>query len=351
MSEQGPFPPPGSPPPVPPGSQPQPYPQPYPQPPYPGARAVHKPGAVALRPLHLGDMFDGAFRIIRFNPRATVGAALLVAAVAMALPVAVSAALSLGGRPLLDPTATTPPSADELTGAVGSIAALVAGSVLLQLGMLLVTGIVAHVTHEAATGRRIGLREAWALTRGKRWRLVGLVLLLGLAFVLLTGLWIGSVAAVVAFGSTGAAVLYGVVSGLVLLVVAVLLWVRVALLSTPALMLEPVGVLGALRRAWRLSAGQLWRLLGIALLAGLVAAVAAAVLGLPLGLLGQLGAFLAPERAALVLVVAQALSTVVTTAVTSPFSAAVTTLQYLDQRMRKEAYDVTLLARAGITGA
>ena len=32
-------------------------------------------------------MYDAAFRIIRFNPKATVGSAVLVAAVAMAIPV------------------------------------------------------------------------------------------------------------------------------------------------------------------------------------------------------------------------------------------------------------------------
>jgi hypothetical protein len=52
---------------------------------------------------------------------------------------------------------------------------------------------------------------------------------------------------------------------------------------------------------------------------------------------------------ALVTVVLTALATVVQTAFVTPFSAAVTSLQYLDQRMRKEAYDVELMARAGIT--
>ncbi len=52
----------------------------------------------------------------------------------------------------------------------------------------------------------------------------------------------------------------------------------------------------------------------------------------------------------LVTVVLTALGTVVQTAFVTPFTAAVTSLQYLDQRMRKEAYDVELMARAGITG-
>ena len=56
--------------------------------------AAHKPGAIPLRPLQLGDMYDAAFRIIRFNPKATVGSAVLVTAVAMLIPVLVTAVLT-----------------------------------------------------------------------------------------------------------------------------------------------------------------------------------------------------------------------------------------------------------------
>src|SRR5687768_15350323 len=49
--------------------------------------AAHKPGALPLRPLTLGNIYDAAFRIIRFNPKATVGSAVLVTAVAMLIPI------------------------------------------------------------------------------------------------------------------------------------------------------------------------------------------------------------------------------------------------------------------------
>jgi hypothetical protein len=42
---------------------------------------------------------------------------------------------------------------------------------------------------------------------------------------------------------------------------------------------------------------------------------------------------------------------VVSAAFVTPFTAAVTSLQYLDQRMRKEAYDVELMQQAGITAS
>ncbi len=51
---------------------------------------------------------------------------------------------------------------------------------LATFGTILVTGMISHVTAAAAVGRRLTLGEAWAATRGKRWRLIGLALLLGL---------------------------------------------------------------------------------------------------------------------------------------------------------------------------
>ncbi|VXA97880.1 glycerophosphoryl diester phosphodiesterase membrane domain-containing protein [Nocardioides sp. AX2bis] len=377
MSDHGSVPPPGQepygqqPPPgwqpygqqPPPGWQPPagpPYPQqPHPQqPPGPGWQpgpgmlgAAHKPGAVPLRPLGLGDMFDGAFRIIRFNPRATVGGALLVAVVAMAVPLVVTSLLTASFGTTVDPL-TGQADAGSSVGFRASVASQAVGFLLLQVGLLLVTGLIAHVTHQAAIGRRIGLGEAWSMTRGRRWRLVGLVLLVALAYGLAYGLWVASIAGLVVAGTGTALVVgYGVLSGLLLVVVSVFLYVRVVLLATPALVLERLGIGSALARSWRLSRQQFWRVLGIALVTSIVVGIAGFVVALPVEIGTQVLAFATPENALLIGVAGQAVGTVLSTAFTSPFTAVVTTLQYLDQRMRKEAHDVTLMSEAGITGA
>ncbi len=371
MSDHGSAPPPGQQPygqqpygqQPPPGWQPPagpPYPQqPYPpQSPGPGWQpgpgmlgAAHKPGAVPLRPLGLGDMFDAAFRIIRFNPRATVGGALLVAVVAMAVPLVVTSLLTASLGTTVDPL-TGQADAGSSAGFRASVASQAVGFLLLQVGLLLVTGLIAHVTHQAAIGRRIGLGEAWAMTRGRRWRLVGLVLLVALAYGLAYGLWVGSIAGLVVAGTGTALVVgYGVLSGLILVVVSIILYVRVVLLATPALVLERLGIGSALARSWRLSRQQFWRVLGIALVTSIVVGIAGFVVALPVEIGTQVLAFATPENALLIGVAGQAVGTVLSTAFTSPFTAVVTTLQYLDQRMRKEAYDVTLMSEAGITGA
>jgi hypothetical protein len=313
--------------------------------------AAHKPGAMPLRPLGLGDMYDAAFRIIRFNPKATVGSAVLVAGAAMAIPVVITAVLTFVVDLSLDQNGDA--DTDTVVGLVGSIGSLGIGISLATVGTLLVTGMIAHVTAAAAIGRRLTLGEAWSATRGKRWRLVGLALLLGVSLLLIMGLyvllWVLVVAA--ADDSTGLIVLWGVFSIPAFVCLLVWFWVRVYYLPVPALMLEPVGVFGAVGRGFALTRRQFWRTFGIALLTVIVVAIASNVLAVPVGIIGQVATVaVGTQYALLVLVVTQALSQVISAAFATPFTSAVTSLQYLDQRMRKEAYDVELMQQAGITG-
>ena len=310
--------------------------------------AAHKPGAMPLRPLGLGDMYDAAFRIIRFNPKATVGSAVLVAAVAMAIPLVVTAILTATVNIGLDESGS--PDDGSTVGLIGSFGSLALGSVLGSFGTILVTGMIAHVSAAAAIGRRLSLGEAWAATHGKRWRLVGLVLLLALAYIVILAAYVVAWIAVVAIDSTVFTIIWGVVTVPLIICFLAWFWVRIYYLPVPALMLEPVGIFGALRRGFVLTRKQFWRTFGIALLTLLVAGTAGSVLALPFGIVGQIGALaVGAQYALLVLVATQALSQVISAAFVTPFTSAVTSLQYLDQRMRKEAYDVELMQQAGIT--
>jgi hypothetical protein len=310
--------------------------------------AAHKPGAMPLRPLGLGDMYDAAFRIIRFNPKATVGSAVLVAAVAMAIPVVITAVLTATVSIGLDESGN--PDEGTAVGLIGSIGSLVLGTVLGAFGTILVTGMIAHVTAAAAIGRRLSLGEAWAATHGKRWRLVGLTLLLGLAYTVILAAYVVAWIAVVAIDNLALTVVWGVVTVPLLICFLIWFWVRIYYLPVPALMLEPVGIFGALRRGFALTRKQFWRTFGIGLLTMLVGGVAGYVLALPFGIAGQVGSLtVGAQYALLVLVGTQALSQVISSAFVTPFTSTVTSLQYLDQRMRKEAYDVELMQQAGIT--
>jgi hypothetical protein len=314
--------------------------------------AAHKPGAMPLRPLGLGDIYDAAFRIIRFNPKATVGSAVLVAAVAMAIPVLATAVLSAVTDLSLDAGAGSDGTA-EAVGIVAVVGALGLGSVLQYVGMIFVTGMIAHVAAAAAIGRRLSLGEAWAATRGSRWRLLGLTFLVGLIWSVLFGAYAGaSVLLLLLVDSWVPALLWFVITGPLVLVLACWLWIRVTYLPVPALVIERIGVFAAIGRGYRLTRRQFWRTFGIGLLTVVITSVAAQVLAIPFAIANQIiGLAVSDSAAVLVLVVVNALGGVLSTAFVAPFTAAVTSLQYLDQRMRKEAYDVELMTQAGITAS
>lgn len=308
--------------------------------------AAHKPGAMPLRPLGLGDIYDAAFKIIRFNPRATVGSAVLVAAVAMLVPVVLTAALTWTVGITYD---ASDPSNDDAAGVVATYGALALGGFLQSIGLVFVTGMIAHVAAAAAIGKRLSLGEAWAATAGKRWRLVGLALLLAVALLVLVGGYVVAWVLVVVLGDALVIVLWAVLSVPAFVALLWFGWIRLYYLPVPALMLEDVGVLAAIGRGYRLTARQFWRTFGIALLTVMIGQVAGGLLALPFTIGGQVGVLtVSDDRTLLVLIISQALGTVVSAAFTTPFTSAVTSLQYLDQRMRKEAYDVDLMGQAGV---
>jgi hypothetical protein len=329
-----------------PGAAP-PGPQPYAVP--PAGPAAHKPGAIPLRPLVLGDIFDGAFRIIRYNPKATIGAAVLVSAVAMVLPVVVGLVTGSTGN-LSFGSGDQALTHDQVIGLVSAFGSFFLATQLQSIGLLFVSGMIAHVTSAAAVGRRLTMGEAWAATAGKRWRLLGMAFLLGLATVAAIAVVAGVVVFLAFHAGLGVTILTALVLGLGLVVAYLVFWVRVRALAVPTLMLEGVGVFGALGRAVRLTRRQFWRLLGILVLVSLVVGVAGSMLRLPFSIVGEffvVGGSDAGYGLTIYLLLT-AVGTVLSSALLQPFQAAVSALLYVDQRIRKEAYDVELLGRAGI---
>ncbi len=316
--------------------------------------AAHKPGAIPLRPLTLGDLYDAAFKIIRFNPKATVGSSVIVTAMAMLVPVIVTGVLSLTVGVSFTDFQEHPEQLDtaEVAGLAGAYGALMIAGVLQWLGMIFVTGMNAHVASAAAIGHRLTLGQAWAATRGKRWRLVGMMLLLFTLTMLILLVVVLTIVVFVQVFPVALAVLFGVVTGIAAVVGMCFLWVRVYYLAVPPLMLEPIGVFAALGRAWSLTRRQFWRTFGIALLTLLVANFAGGMLTAPISIVGQVVAMADPAGSGFFwLMVSNSLAQVLAAALVAPFVTTVTSLQYLDQRIRKEAYDVELMARVGITAS
>jgi membrane-anchored glycerophosphoryl diester phosphodiesterase (GDPDase) len=142
----------------------------------------------------------------------------------------------------------------------------------------------------------------------------------------------------------------GVLGGLGLFVL--LVWVSVRLIFVPpVLMLERQRLFPSLARAWRLTRGSFWRVLGINLLAQLIAQVVSQVLTVPTSVIGMLIA--GGDESGLAsggYIATMTIGMAIAYTIPAIFLAGVVALQYIDVRIRKEGLDVQL-ARAAEASA
>ena len=112
----------------------------------------------------------------------------------------------------------------------------------------------------------------------------------------------------------------------------------------PALIvLERLGVIAAIMRSFALVKNDFWRVLGIWLLATLVAGVIAGAVSMPFSLGGQIAFGLSVVHGRVVIaLVLMAIGGAVGQIITAPFTAGVVVLLYTDRRIRAEAFDLVL---------
>jgi len=307
---------------------------------------VHKPGVVALRPLRLGDLYDGAFQTIRRNPKAMVGLAAAVITLFMVVPAVLSLVLAaLGQLSFGSGLGAELSDSGDPAGPLVATAAGYLGTFFGAFATVVLNGMLVHVVAQAVLGRKTTIAEAWHATKGRLLRLIGLTLLNGALVAVLVGVPV-VLGIVVGFTvGTAQGFLVGVPLLLAAVVLLVFLQVRFFQLAAPALVLERIGVFAALRRAARLSRRQWWRLFGIMLLTAIVVGLVGQILGIPFALAGGVGSVaLSGTGGGLLLVFSTYLSQIVVGAITTPFTSAVVALQYVDQRIRKEGLDVQLIA-------
>lgn len=331
------------------------------QPPYGQPRAL-KPGVVALRPMTLGDILNGAFSLIRNNPKTTVGLALVVMAVASIVSSVGFSGYMSGYGAFLDQVMADPASVDPndpFPFSGWSLVALYGGGLLTQAGIILVTGLLTAVVGMAVLGRKLSPSEAWTAVRSRIWTVVGLALLQLVAiFVLYVAVTVGIV---VFFIGVFVAVAESQGVGIIVVIasmlgaaggIALVAWIYIRIyFAIPVAVLERVGAGTALTRSWRLTQGRWWRTFGISLLAFILMFLVQGLLSTPFSIVSVVPTFIAPG-AAWAAVVAGAViyvGNVVVYAITAPFRVGVKTLLYVDARMRSEGLDLKLhqVAQAG----
>ena len=297
-----------------------------------------------MRPLTLGDIFGGALKTVRHNPKATVGVAAVVTLGFMLIPIIATVLLGFTGEvPSFDIAAED--SGETNVGDMALIVASVASGVFSLLASIVVTGLMVRVVEAAVVGEKISAGEAWLRSRRRLLPLLGLTLLVGLGLTVVLGAPIGvGVAIGLAADNTPLTVGLGILGGLIGVVAVVFLFTRYLLLATPSLVLEGHGVFASLSRAGQLSRRDFWRLFGIYLLANLLTSFIGQVIAVPFGIVSIVLLIVLPGGWGVVgMLLTTYVSTVLTGALVSPFNAAVLALQYYDQRFRKEGLDIQLL--------
>ncbi len=344
------YPPPGYPPPgYPPpgyGGHPPGYPG-YPPPgaPY-GQPMALQPGVIPLRPLTLSDMFNGAIRYIRANPKVTLGltAGVVIITQLFGLFIQLGPLAATGNLDAMVNAAD-----DGGAVALSSITSFI-GFVVKMLGALVLTGMLTVVVGRAVFGTPITAAEAWDRIRGRLLPLLGLVAVEVAGAAVIIGVVTAVIAGIAMAGNGYAAAAIGVPLGLGSL--ALLVWLFTIVSFAPvAVVLERKPVFAAFSRSLALVRNGFWRVLGIRLLAGLVAGAVSTAVSVPFAIVTMVVASASSLSTAAILLAATAnmVGSIIGQIVVTPFSAGVDTLLYTDRRIRAEAFDLVL--RSGAANA
>lgn len=179
------------------------------------------------------------------------------------------------------------------------------------LGQLLIIGAAYRAANDAYLGEKPGAGTSLRVGARKLHSILWVTVLAGIASALgLLALLIGAIFLYIAF-----------------------------IVAVPALMVEDLRGTKALRRSFRLVQDNWWRTFGVIVVTALFAAIAGSIFGV----LQFVANPLAEDSLLLYSVVTQSLAGVVT-AFTAPLTAVAAIVIYYDLRIRKEGYDVELMA-------
>ncbi|WP_193105301.1 glycerophosphodiester phosphodiesterase [Brachybacterium sp. FME24] len=313
-----------------------------------------------LRPLSFGEVFGAAVRIYRLRAKTVLSLAAAVYGVAFVILTVTTGA---GMIPLFgdmqamidDPTAASTSSfgASDALLTIGSSAIT---GVVTMLAASLVTVALTYVAIGEATGRSVSGPQMWEQTRRLALPAIAVSFLLGLLslVVLAVPAVLGALPLILVQEPnvfTIGAILVGLVVGML---AAFWIWAR-TLLSIPALVVEGTGVLGSIRRSFRMTRGRkLWRVLGVGLVLFLAyiggTQVITGVFG-TVAFIAYLVILLASSMQALVLgmtvlTILSMVGSYLATVMLSPFLSAGFAALYADNRMRHEAWDIELTRQA-----
>ncbi len=291
--------------------------------------------APQLRPLGVGDIVDRVFALYRSRPLLYLAAAaipylvfvLLIAGVTLALAASFSGLAEFANAIALGAT----PNPAVFAGAIGTFFVFILFVVVAAVVILsLQTTALVHAMSARYLGRQITLGETLRAGLRASPRVIATGLLIFVGIVLL---WTVLVILMVLYQQAwfvALAALGGLIGTFFIL--------ASTLVAPVVATIESVGPIGAIRRAFSLSKGNRWRILGLQLLLllinGVISAVVSAVFVTTI--ISDPGL-----RAA-----AQQVVNAVTTIAWAPVEWGTFAILYYDLRVRREAFDLQLAAEA-----
>ena len=307
------------------------------------AWTVAQPGIIPLRPLTVGELFNGAFQAVRVNPQTMFGFAFAIMAV-VGLVQAFFASSSTSSLTRALSSGDTEDLVYSLGGSMGSFVT----SGLTMLATAFLSGMLALTVWDAVLGRKSSPADAWHRFSPRFVPVLLATLLIGiiefvvivlvlLVFMIPFFLVVVNAASARSYDSASAGI-GGALSIIFLMIVALIVvacffTVKFAFTSS-AVVLEGLGPVDAIKRSWSLSKGSFWRILGRILLIGVVIGLISSVLGGIVGAILGVGANAADSVG--MLVAFSAFVSALLSAVVIPVQSSFYTLMYLDERMRKE---------------
>lgn len=306
-----------------------------------------QPGIIPLRPLGMGEIYDGAFRAVRANPRVMFGLAALVVTLAVTLQSVIQWYVKGIAAPQLADLAIEVDPSGQMGFAeqMGSSIGLIIAAPVTAIATTILTGLLIVSVSRSVLGQVATVSEV--LRSWRVWLVVAFTFLSGLLIAVVLGVLVMAVVLLAVNDQVGPAVLVGLVGSAVFVVAAVWFSTR-TLLVAPALMLEGKKFWPTVGRAWRLTRGSFWRLFGIYLLTSILAAIIAQIIIFPATLISSL-ILRDPTATSFGSVVIIGIANVIASTLSTTFVSAVVALLYIDVRMRREGLDVELARAAEAT--
>ena len=317
---------------------------------------IYKPGIIPLRPLSIGDIYQGAFAAIKTNARTMFGFTAALLGVALVISIGINyAIINLVLPNYLSPSS---PYAAVFTSLSGSFSQL-GGTLLQVLATVLLSGLIVVAVSRSVLGRVASSKEVWERTKSKFLPLIGLNIITsiisGLMMIIGIVVFFVLLASAASTAKTDREFLQdlgvSLVGLLILMVISALVSSYLSIkfsVASPAMVLENLGVFAAIGRSWSLTRGNFWRLFGINILTAIITSMVA---GIFVGIADALGAiFIVVGSSSPEDVIASLNTTYILIMVMStiaqllilPFTSSVNALLYIDLRMRKEGLDVEL---------